>query len=63
MRWSTGAAAGSCVALLENQLLATIARLPRKGGTVYKAIVKRAGRVVKTKTFDRKADAKECYRK
>lgn len=43
--------------------MATIARIARQGGTVYKAIVKRGGRVLKTKTFARKTDAKDWARR
>jgi integrase len=43
--------------------MATIARIARQGGTVYKAIVKRDGRILKTKTFARKTDAKDWARR
>jgi hypothetical protein len=36
----------------------TIARIKRASVTVYKAIIRKDGRVLKTKNFSRKADAK-----
>ncbi len=38
--------------------MATIAKIPRANGVVYKAIIRKDGRVLKTKTFNRKTDAK-----
>jgi integrase len=38
--------------------MATISKLDKKSGTRYKAIIRKDGRIVKTKTFTRKRDAK-----
>ncbi len=42
--------------------MATLAKIPRKGGFSWKAIVKRRGRIVKTKTFRSKSMAREWAR-
>lgn len=38
--------------------MATIAKIKRANGYVYKAIIRKGGRILKTKTFARKTDAK-----
>lgn len=43
--------------------MATIARIPRAKGIVWKAIIKRRGRVLKTKTFQTKTAAREWARR
>lgn len=42
--------------------MATIVKKSRKGGTSYKAIIRKRGRVLKTKTFTRKKDATDWAR-